>query len=172
MASDAAATAAILELPVELGDGSLTPYGRAWVEGLVALVNGDDTAALHAAAAGEAVPERRVRRDKAYPRLGSAIRHVVEDDAAGLGGDLDAILASHVTSARPGYRRHSESALVCVPATVLAILAARRGLRPPIDEVVRHASIEQYRLGDQNLAASAAGTYLADVDLVPRMLVR
>lgn len=171
LADDPAATAASLELPVDLSDGTLTAYGRAWAAGIAALARGDDRAALEAAAAGEAVPEKTVTRDKAYPRLGSAIRHVVEGDAGALGVDLEAILESHVASARRGFRKHSESALVCVPATVLAVLAARRGLRPPIDDDLRHATIEQYRLGDPDRPASAAGVYTAEVDLVPAALV-
>ena len=110
-----------------------------------------------------------MKREKSYPRLGEAVRHLVESDEAGLREDLDAICEHHVATAKRGFRRHSETALVCLPATLLTTLARRRGLRSDVDERFHRVTLEYWRLGDPDLPVSAAGLFEAEYDLVPRI---
>lgn len=171
MAGDDTATSAALTQEIDLGDGSLTAYGRAWTAALAALVRRDDQAALDEGKRLESVPEKTLKREKSYQRLGDAVRHLVDGDDVRLAQDLDAICEAHVATAKRGFRRHSETALVCVPATVLAALANRRGLQSDVDDRFHKVALEFWRLGDPDLPVSAAGLFEAEYDLVPRALI-
>lgn len=171
LVGDDTAMSAVLAQDIDLGDGSLTAYGRAWTASLVALVLRDDRASLDEATRLELVPRRTLKREKSYPRLGEAVRHLVAGDEVGLAQDLDAICEAHVATAKRGFRRHSETALVCMPATVLATLARRRGLRSDVDDRFHRVALEYWRCGDPDLPASAAGLFEAEYDLVPQALI-
>ena len=105
MAGDDTATSAVLAQEIDLGDGSLTAYGRAWTAALAALGAPRRSGRARRGERLESVPEKTLKREKSYPRLGDAVRHLVAGDEMGLAQDLDAICEAHVATAKRGFRR-------------------------------------------------------------------
>jgi hypothetical protein len=105
---------------------SLVGDRLAWALALPALVRGDDSRAKPHADSASAVPEKKVW----YPGLGEAIKALASGDEPGLTAALERVLAKHVDYARSkkSWCYNSGPCLLCVPATVLIRLAARRGM--------------------------------------------
>ena len=174
---DREAEAAVLAIPVQTDDGSLSRgrlvWGRGWVEALRALALGEDDAAAAAAAILESVSDDFHRAHQGYPRCGPAVRAILESDSECLRVELDAICAQHVVFATRGNMRLSERALQCIPATCLAILARRRGIPADVDERYHAVRLKLPVTVIEEWQGEPVGRQIVEgtFDIVPRVLL-
>jgi hypothetical protein len=98
-----------------------------WALALPALVRGDDDQVRIHVESKAAVAEKKAW----YPGLGDALVALASGDQPRLTAALERILAKHLAYARAksSWCYNSAPCLLCVPATVVARIAARRGIK-------------------------------------------
>ncbi|MEW6572962.1 MAG: Imm49 family immunity protein [Bacillota bacterium] len=106
---------------------------KAYFDALRMLVLGKAEAARVAADELRAIPGHEAVRAKCYPGLGEAVAAIIDRDNAAFRDALETILERHLRCTR-GSLRGTPEALFSRPATCLAILGHRMGLKVRVDE--------------------------------------
>jgi hypothetical protein len=111
-----------------------------------------------------------------YVGLGDLLHAVAEGNAGGLAVALDTVLKDHhARSVRRSQIWNSVRSFICVPATVLLILAAWRGVEVPMDVTSRNATLKNLLVIGitefDGRPLEKGTTFELEVDYVPAALI-
>jgi hypothetical protein len=152
--------------------GEFTADGRAYRMGIPMLVAGDIEAARPLIDEARALNPRKAW----YVGLGDLLHAVAQRDTAALTVALETVLKDHhAQSVRRSQIWNSVRSFICVPATVLVILAAWRGVALPADVPSRHGRLKNLlvialtEFDGRQLEKGA--TFELEVDYIPASLI-
>jgi hypothetical protein len=152
--------------------GEFTADGRAYRMGIPMLIAGDIEGARALIDEARALDPRKAW----YVGLGDLLHAVAGCDATGLAVSLETVLKDHhARSIRRSQIWNSVRSFVCVPATVLVILAAWRGVALPADVPFRNARLKKLLVialtEFDGLQLEKGATFELEVDYIPASLI-